>query len=246
MILFNATYIPQLIVEIVVAIIFFGFWLSIFTIWMKKRNKIALALMRFMFIYWIAVVVTVVSQLNLRVLEGTLYPLEYIIYTQSLYASFTFLANWFFYEFYIEIYLRGKEKGQYIPYLIFTIIGIILSFPIMDNGTYRLIVNGILLIHSMTVYIPAMLKSRKIYKQLRQENSKVEEYTPFFFLFWMSLLLIFMWIINVANMAYDLKTSTIYGPFWLVNWILILIVAIFGYIGYTNPPWFRKNLMKNQ
>lgn len=250
MVTWDLTYLPQIAFEIIVSTIGIICWIIMLKRYMKKKNEGLKLLITFMGIYVLAMVLTTYSQFNKRLLDEPLISFIDVGYYDQGYKLLTFFANYAFYLFFFWLNSTEDEtqqKSQF--YRIFTIIAVILtvtnivlaSIPAIFEKyePYMLIMDLVLLIHSMILYLPV---SNRVYKLYRKVDPGVQIKYTFLCVFMMSMLFTAIWFANIIDTVWNLLTSILYGPFWIVIWVCILLAILSGYLGYIKPQLVQKVL----
>ena len=239
----DPTYLPQLLFEIFITIIFGCIILDIFLRSRVKKTEIAKKLTIFMGLYFITIFLTTFYQFNLEVMSSALIPDNYMPLFGQLDKTFTYAANYAYYLFYIEIFRKygsQQRKNKYLKISAIILIIFTLMIALFGEKNYNLLytLNALfLLVHSIFIFIPSLKKSSRLYRGLDKE---IEGKSAVFSIVLMSFFFILVWIFNILDVMWDIITNILYGPFWLLIWIFILFAVISGYLGFVNPPWFKK------
>ncbi len=245
MLLLNTQFLPHIIFEGIVALVFLFFWLDTLRRAKSKKTLIAKRLAIFMGLYLCAIIITFFTQFNKRIMENPLFPNISAIYYDQAYKIFVFMANYAFFLFYLEVFTQYKEKPKKQTWLlVFTIISIVLTLIVPVFGEENvdimsLITIAILLVHSLIIYIPSFIKSRNLYFKLVLEKEEKGK-SAVLSITLMSGFFISLWVMNIVNEIWDILTERIYGPFWLLSWVAIFLAVFAGYTGFVNPPWFQR------
>ncbi|MBN2157439.1 MAG: hypothetical protein JW776_15440 [Candidatus Lokiarchaeota archaeon] len=216
----------------------------------QKKTGLMKKLTAYFFLYFLAVVATALSKyvfaLPFEPLTGVI-PSEYIyqfLRQDQLFKVIVFIANIIYYRFYTEIYetSAGKERiGFSITVYIVAAIGIGVAFYPLSVDIWELATAGVLLIHSLMLYIPFTVQSYRIFKRAEPDIKPT-----LFALFIHSFITTLVWVAIVADVIEFEVTGQGQGIAFYILWSLVAIAGITAYIGYTNPAWYVKLFAKSQ
>jgi hypothetical protein len=240
----NQQYLFPILFEFVVFLLFFGILVHFIGLWLQRKNKITQMLIFFLLFYILAITFTLFTQMNKRLLIVSVISPRVIDSLDEGYKLLVFIANYFFYRFYLEIFSdssRPSKMNKIFPIL--TVIGIIIGlFSLFVEIEQYFVVDIVLIIHSFSLYFPTAKQTLLSYREIPKDD--FNRYR-FLFLCFMAIVFILIWIANIANVAWDLITSRLYGPFWAISWYLIAIDGILAYLGFGMPKWFKILVKKH-
>lgn len=144
---------------------------------------------------------------------------------------FTIMANTCFHLVSYEIFSR--PKGRYSRFVgnLTSIVATLYFMPIF-NSTYKLLISLSLFVHSLVVYLPILIESRKMIARTSAETKKVIRGT-----FYMSMLLISLLIIAILDIILTNFGGMAYSFTYYLAWVDVLVATSIAFRIFVFPNW---------
>ncbi len=213
--------------EVIIGLVVLMFTLRLYLLWKQNKSSTLQSLIFYYSLYIIAIGFAALSKFVWATHEGPMdatYGL--LLIDESIFVYFfTILANTLFSNYIRKMFSR---KHQFYDTLIFsysTILLICLFIPLF----YTIFLKILILLQSLSIYLPAMVKSYRYVKHTKKDSKKI-----MLGVFKFSLMHNMMWLCNVLDGLWDIITDIYFGPLYYCIWISALIAIYFAYKGNFN------------
>ena len=104
------------------------------------------------------------------------------------------------------------------------------------SSEYKLLTQIGLFIHSLLIYIPILLKTKKIMNKTTGKTKKIMMGT-----FFIAFLLVFLLFIAVFDSIFTNYIGVAYSFFYYLGWITVLMAVFMGFYIFVLPNWVSLN-----